>query len=184
MSRKLVILKMIFIIRRPGLFKAMTGKADEQRKVNMEKKWWKKRLLAAGCRLTAPRTIIMNIMLKTPDHVSAEEIYIKSLKVKPSIGLTTVYRTLDLFLDIGILRKFEFGDGKARYELINNPEKNKHHHHIICLRCKNVIDYSDYPDEETAFLAKTEKLLSDRHNFMITHHLMDFYGICKECRAE
>ena len=98
--------------------------------------WWYQRLYGAGFRLTNPREIIVHILSDTDEHLSAEDIYVKALKVNPSIGLTTVYRTLDLFNQIGVVQKFDFGDGKARYELTKNPQKKEHHHHLVCMLCK------------------------------------------------
>lgn len=144
--------------------------------------WWQKRLAGAGFRLTAPREIVMKILLNTDKHLSVEDVYVKALKINPSIGLTTVYRTLDLFLQIGIVQKFDFGDGKGRYELTNNPKKKAHHHHLICVRCKSIIDYTDFMKEELQLMNKTEAALSKRHHFKIMHHTIHFYGLCENCQ--
>jgi Fur family ferric uptake transcriptional regulator len=129
-----------------------------------------------------PRESIIQILSDTSDHLSAEDIYLRALKTNPSIGLTTVYRTLDLFHQIGIVQRFDFGDGKARYELTNNPQKKEHHHHLICMRCKKIIDYSNFIKEELELMNKTEKELSKKHHFNIMHHVIDFYGLCEKCR--
>lgn len=144
--------------------------------------WWQKRLFNAGFRLTHPRGIVIDILRNTEKHLSAEDIYVKALGVNPSIGLTTVYRTLDLFTQIGVVQKFDFGDGKARYELTNNPQKKEHHHHLICMRCKTIIDYTNFMQEELKLMEMTEKELSKKHNFQIMHHIIHFYGICEQCQ--
>ena len=146
--------------------------------------FWQERLHEAGFRITVPRETIIDILNRTAKHLSAEEIYISALKQNPSIGLTTVYRTLDLLSNIGVLQKFDFGDGKARYELINNPKKKEHHHHLICVQCNTVIDYTDFLQEELELMQKTEEELSSRHDFTITHHTVDFYGLCRKCRRK
>lgn len=148
----------------------------------MKGSWWNQRLHDAGFRLTNPREIVINILSKTSEHLSAEDIYILALKVNPSIGLTTVYRTLDLFNQIGVVQKFDFGIGKARYELTHNPQKKEHHHHLVCMRCKTIIDYTNFLREELELMKKTEKELSKKHNFIIMHHVIDFYGLCEECQ--
>ena len=105
-------------------------------------------------------------------------------KKYPDIGLTTVYRTLNLLTQIGLVLKFDFGDGKARYELSSGSEKEGHHHHLVCTKCNKVIDYKDFIEEEEKLFKKTEKVLSENYNFEITDHLVRFYGLREECRAE
>ena len=148
----------------------------------MKGSWWNQRLHDAGFRLTTPRETVITVLRSTDKHLSAEDIYIIALKDNPSIGLTTVYRTLDLLHQIGIVQKFEFGDGKARYELIHNPQKKEHHHHLVCMRCKTIIDYTNFMKEELELMNKTEKQLSKKHNFKILHHTIHFYGICEKCQ--
>ncbi|MBN2426347.1 MAG: transcriptional repressor [Calditrichaceae bacterium] len=145
--------------------------------------WWQHRLYKAGYRLTNPRQVVINILKNTDKHLSAEDIYVDSLKINSSIGLTTVYRTLDLFQQIGIVQKFDFGEGKARYELIKNPIKKEHHHHIICVKCKEIVDYTDFLNEELELINKTEKALSEKYQFKILHHTVHFYGMCSKCQA-
>ncbi len=144
--------------------------------------WWRQRLCDYGFRLTNPRQVIISILRNTEEHMSAEEIYIEAIKINTSIGLTTVYRTLDLFSQLGVVQKFDFGDGRARYELANNPLKKDHHHHLVCVKCKTIIDYSDFVNEELDLMNKTERALSKKHNFTILHHMIHFYGICGKCR--
>jgi len=102
----------------------------------------------------------------------------------PEIGLTTVYRTLNLLTRIGLVLKFDFGDGRARYELSSGTKKEKHHHHLVCTKCNRIIDYEDFIDEEEELFKKTEKVLSEKHNFEINGHLVRFYRLCEECRSE
>ena len=144
--------------------------------------WWQKHLYNTGFRLTNPREIIINILHNTNKHLSAEDIYIKALKINPSVGLTTVYRTLDLFTQIGVVQKFDFGDGKARYELTNNPKKMNHHQHLICIKCKTIIDFTDFMNEELELMNKIEKSLSQKHHFKIMHHTVHFNGLCEKCQ--
>jgi Fur family ferric uptake transcriptional regulator len=148
----------------------------------MKSPWWQKRLYNFGFRLTTTREIVINTLRETEKHLSAEDIYVKALEMNPSIGLTTVYRTLDLFTQIGVVQKFDFGDGKARYELTNNPLKKDHHHHLVCIRCKTIVDYTDFMKEELELMARTEKILSKKHHFKIMHHLIYFYGLCEKCQ--
>ncbi len=79
--------------------------------------WWEPRFQEAGFRLTMPRQAILEVLSNTEEHPSAEEIYLAVQKIYPNIGLTTVYRTLELLVDMGLVFKFDFGDKRARYEL-------------------------------------------------------------------
>ena len=150
----------------------------------MKGPWWQQRLFDFGFRLTSPREIIISLLRNTDKHLSAEDIYIDTIKINHSIGLTTVYRTLDLFSQIGVVQKFDFGDGRARYELTNNPLKKDHHHHLVCVKCKTIIDYTDFINEELELMKKTEKSLSEKHQFKIFHHTIHFYGMCNNCQLK
>jgi len=134
-----------------------------------------------GHRLTAPRKAILDLLSQTDDHPSVEEIYFDVHKDYPSIGLTTVYRTLDLLVLWGAVHKFDFGEGKARYELINHKNGLGHHHHLICKECKKIINYTDLIDEEIEIITKLEKRLSKKYNFNIQSHITAFYGKCDDC---
>ncbi len=144
--------------------------------------WWQDRFHDAGARITAPREIVMDILHATDDHVSAADVYVKAHRINPSIGLTTVYRTLEMLTRMGIVQKFDFGDGKARFELVNNPGGKKHHHHLICLGCKSIVDYSEFLEDELEFIGKTQSRLSKKYDFDITDHSISFYGLCARCR--
>jgi Fur family ferric uptake transcriptional regulator len=135
-------------------------------------------------RITEPRRIIINVLAGTKEHVSAEEVYMEVHKAHPNVGLTTVYRTLDLLEGMGVVTKLHFGDGRSRYELIESLTKLGHHHHLVCTICKRVIDYDDFVDEELELLKKVERELSKKHGFQITGHVIQFYGKCSRCKRE
>ncbi|MFC1667711.1 Fur family transcriptional regulator [Candidatus Omnitrophota bacterium] len=144
--------------------------------------WWSGRFRGCGHRITAPRQAILDVLGKTNEHLSAEDIYIKVHKIYPGIGLTTVYRTVELLVDMGLLFKFDFGDKRARYELVEGPKGERHHHHLVCTSCNRVIDYTDFIDEEKELLHRTEKGLSKKHNFKIKGHSIQFFGLCDHCK--
>ncbi len=150
---------------------------------NKEFPHWEKTLKEFDYRLTKPRRVILDILNKTDDHLSAEDIYQKVYETYPAIGLTTVYRTLELLVQIGLVLKFDFGDGRARFELnIGSKLSKGHHHHLICSSCHRIIDYTEFIEDEVELLTKTEKGLSERYNFDIQSHIIAFYGLCDECR--
>lgn len=133
-----------------------------------------------GIRLTQPRRIVLRELSKTSGHVNAKELYAKIHKKNPEIGLTTVYRTLDLLEKLNLVNKFAFGDAQTRYEL--SWQYIEHHHHLVCLHCRHIIDYNDFIAEEVKFFTEIQKVLSEKYNFDITSHEVRFLGICERCR--
>jgi len=155
---------------------------DMPRGNGMGPPWWHGRFRGCGYRMTVPREAILNVLSKTSKHLSAEDIYIVVHKTYSNVGLTTVYRTLELLVQVGLVFKFDFGDGRARYELSEGPKGERHHHHLVCTSCGRVVDYTDFIDEEVELLNQTEKGLSKKYNFDITNHLIQFYGLCEGCK--
>lgn len=152
-------------------------------KGNLNQGGWHGRFHGRGLRFTEPRRVILEVLSNTSDHLSAEEIYLAVHNVYPGIGLTTVYRTLELLIDMGLIYRFQFGDGRSRYELIQNSQKSGHHHHLVCINCKKIIDYDDFVDEEVELVNKLESALSEKYNFQVTNHIIQFYGICEDCQG-
>jgi len=136
-----------------------------------------------GLRLTTPRKHIIDILSNTTEHFSAEDVYLRVHKNHPAIGLTTVYRTLELLTNWGLAHKFDFGDRRARYELVEDLHKLGHHHHLVCINCKKIIDYLDFVSDETIFLQKAENSLSKKHKFKIHSHVLQFHGTCNNCNS-
>ncbi len=145
---------------------------------------WGQKLSGCGFRLTAGREAIIDVLSCVDKHMSAEDIFIALHGEHPGIGLTTVYRTLELLVQTGIVAKFDFGHGRAKYELTEEYGKKSHHHHMICRNCQIIIDYSDFLDDELAYIKKTEKGLSKKYGFDIENHIITFYGLCDRCRAK
>ncbi len=145
-------------------------------------RWWHGRFRQGGLRITMGREAILNVLTRAKKHLSAEEIYLAVRQQYPSIGLTSIYRTLEILTGMGLVQKFDFGDGRARFELTGAPDQ-EHHHHLICRRCGRVIDYRDFMEEELEFLRITERGLSKKYRFEISGHMIQFYGLCEKCRA-
>ena len=144
--------------------------------------WLHGKFCGGGYRMTIPRQAVLDVLSKLSGHPSAEDIYFEVHKAYPDIGLTTVYRTLELLVQMGIASKFDFGDGRARYELSEGPGGVRHHHHLVCTNCKRIIDYTDFIEDEIELLKRTEKGLSDKFNFNIAGHVIQFYGLCDRCQ--
>jgi len=145
--------------------------------------WWHGRFRGCGYRLTIPREALLDLLAKTEKHLSADEIYFAVNKKYPNIGLATIYRNLELLIQMNLISKIDIGDGKARYELTNGP-KSIHHHHLICRNCGEIINYTDYIDEEIELLKKTEKGLSKKYNFKVESHSIRFFGLCSKCNKK
>jgi len=136
------------------------------------------RLSERHYKMTPQRKEILQIFVDSEEgsHLSAEEVY-ELLKQKDfDFGLATVYRTLELLNELGILNKVEFGDGRTRYELsAANPQLHQHHH-LICLNCKKIFEFED------DLLDNLENLISKKSDFKIVNHEVKFFGYCSDCR--
>lgn len=142
---------------------------------------WRHRFQENVSRWTAPRESILDLLSRTSKHLSAKEIYASLYTRHPGIGLTTVYRTLELLLGLGIVQKVTLGDGQSRFELKSVRPKD-HHHHLICTRCGKIVDYRDFVKEELELVRKTEESLAKKYDFVIQDHNIEFLGLCPECR--
>ena len=133
-------------------------------------------------RWTMPRNAILSFLQRTNDHVSAKDVFQELQRTFPGLGLTTVYRTLDLLNRAGIVAKVNTGDGSYKYESSLGGEK-RHHHHLICTSCGKIQDYRDFEAEELELVRKTESILTRKFGFVISGHNIEFLGTCAACRA-
>lgn len=131
--------------------------------------------------MTAAREYILDILAKTDQHMSAEDIFFAMRPARTGIGMTTIYRTLDVLEQAGIVCKFDFGHGRAKYELDDAYGSKKHHHHLICEKCGKIIDYSDFMAKEREYLKEAEAGLEKAFGFTIRNHVIAFYGLCPAC---
>lgn len=136
-----------------------------------------------GYRITEGRETVLDILAgaKRGEHLSAEDIYMKAHQICPAVGLTSVYRTLDLLVQLSMVDKFDFGDGRARYEIAESSSGVKHHHHLVCTGCSAILDYDDFLEEELKLVKRTEEGLSKKYGFKISGHVFQFYGLCERC---
>ena len=126
-------------------------------------------------KFTNQRQIILQAFLdSTENHMSAEDVYEMVKDANPDIGLATVYRSLELFTHLELLKKLDFGDGRSRYEL-NDKNMSHSHHHLICLGCGKVTEFS------YDFLNEIRGKIRKENGFTIVDYQLKFYGYCKEC---
>ena len=134
------------------------------------------KLKAENYKLTRQRAVVLEVFEEHPEeHLSVEDVYKLLLNKNVDIGLTTIYRTLDMLEKIAILHKIDFGDGRTRYEFRQLREIH-HHHHLICGKCGAVTEFKD------TLLEALEKSIQEVHNFKITDHQVKFFGYCRECQ--
>tara|TARA_R110002072_G_scaffold175472_1_gene331220 strand:+ start:208 stop:627 length:420 start_codon:yes stop_codon:yes gene_type:complete len=122
---------------------------------------------AHGLRMTDQRRVIVAVLESATDHPDVEELYNRASAVDPGISLATVYRTVKLFDETGILEKHEFGDGRARYE----ASDREHHDHLIDMNSGDVIEFVD-PDIE----ALQEKIAA-KLGYRLMGHRLELYGV-------
>lgn len=131
-----------------------------------------KQLKDKGVRFTPQRQAILEFLLETQSHPTADEIYHHVKEKFPGVSLGTIYNTLNMLKEHGHLLELSYGDMSSRFD--GNP---KNHYHIVCSHCGRVVDYHrpliDMNDEVTR-----------ESGFIITGHRMEFYGVCPECRKE
>jgi Fur family ferric uptake transcriptional regulator len=132
-----------------------------------------KHIQKKGLKRTNQRDLILDIFLRTEEHLSSEDLYRLVKQEDPSIGQTTVYRTLKLLTEAGLAREVRFGDGITHYE---HNYKHQHHDHMICSECGRIIEFF------SAELEALQDKLAAKHRFQITHHLHRIIGLCVECR--
>lgn len=125
-----------------------------------------------GMRMTGQRRIIARVLQESADHPDVEELYRRASAQDPNISIATVYRTVRLFEEAGILERHEFGDGRARYEQI--PES--HHDHLINIQSREVIEFSDKQIEEL------QRVIAERLGFRLVGHRLELY--CVPLEAE
>lgn len=133
------------------------------------------RLKAEGRRLTPQRKTIVEVFAESGRHLSAQDVYDIVKELHPGMGLTTVYRTLELLTRDRILRRVDFDSGPSRYEL-NDP--NDHHHHLVCSGCGEVVEFHGCD------LADLEAHLAEQCGFKVQGHWLEMFGLCASCQRK
>ena len=130
------------------------------------------RLREQGYRLTPQRAMILSIIEESDRHISAEEIYAQVAARYPQVNISTVYRTLELLKQLGLIYETDLGEGRVRY----HPEDKGHHHHLVCQNCGAIIDI-----DESA-LAGLKDVLLDQYDFNAQLRHVAIFGLCGNCR--
>jgi Fur family ferric uptake transcriptional regulator len=122
---------------------------------------------------TKQRDAILDVFLDATGHITSEEIYQRVQDAHPSIGYTTVYRTMKLLCDAGLANERRFDDGVTRYEIAH-----EHHDHLVCVRCGKIIEF------ECRMIESTQNEIAARYSFQVLRHRHELYGHCETCRDE
>ena len=125
-----------------------------------------------GYRLTASRRAILQALVDSGGHISADELANSVNRTAPQVGRMTVYRTLDLLQQLGLIRAVYQGTGAAHFVLMDEG----HHHHLLCSECATIVEFDDCVVQEL------EAQIQDRFRFEIQGHLVEFYGLCPDCQ--
>ena len=120
-----------------------------------------------GLRMTSQRKIIAQGLEDAADHPDVEELYKRASKIDPAVSIATVYRTVKLFDEAGILDKLEFGDGRARYE----DAEREHHDHLIDVNSGRVIEFVDSDIE------KLQEKIANKLGYKLMGHKLELYGV-------
>ena len=121
----------------------------------------------AGLRMTGQRRVIARVLSDSEDHPDVEELYRRVSAIDPGISMSTVYRTIRLLEEKGILAKLDFGEGRARYE--QSPDK--HHDHLIDMETGNVVEFHD------AELEALQERIARRLGYRLTGHRLELFGV-------
>lgn len=131
-----------------------------------------KDLRSKGVKITSARKGIVEILFKSQHPLSVEELLIKLKSSRTVPDKATIYRQVAFLRDVKVLEELDFGDGKKRYEY----DFKKHHHHLVCLNCGKIEDFTPLLD-----LEKEEKSISKNKGFKVSYHSLEFFGTCKKC---
>jgi Fur family ferric uptake transcriptional regulator len=127
-------------------------------------------------KFTKQRELILKFLYENEDHYTPEDIYMLLKQQYPdiNIGIATVYRTLTLLEESGIVSSISFGAQGKKYEL----GLKKHHDHLICTQCGDIIEFYD------DLIEKRQQVIAEKFNFKMTDHTMKIEGICEDCQEE
>jgi Fur family ferric uptake transcriptional regulator len=123
--------------------------------------------------VTVARQAILEILRRQRHPLTNREIH--AALAGRNCDLATIYRSMHLLEEMGIVKRFDFGDGVGRYELVNEGEDG-HHHHLVCVRCSEIVEI------EECFLRELEEAIASRNGFKSITHKLEFFGVCPRCQ--
>ena len=144
---------------------------------------FKELLKKKGLKVTNQRLLVLEVLADHRDrHMTAEDIYELVKEDYPEIGLATIYRTVQLLLEMQLVDRINLDDGCVRYEMGQDTDGDMcgkhHHHHLICNTCGKVLPFKD------DLLEELERHIEEETGFHVVNHELKFYGQCQECREK
>lgn len=130
------------------------------------------RLRDKSRKITGPRQAVLNVLRDQEHPITTKEIL--AALPEGECDLATVYRSMHLLEEMGMVQRFDFGDGSTRFELV--ADHDEHHHHLVCRACAKVVEVSD------CFPTELEKKIAREAGFKAVSHRLEFFGICPECQ--
>jgi Fur family ferric uptake transcriptional regulator len=131
------------------------------------------RLRQRSRKVTGPRQAILETLRTRRRPMSNKEIF--AALPKGDCDLATVYRSMHLLEDVGMVKRFDLGDGAARYELLEEGDDG-HHHHLVCTRCDQIVEI------DHCLMTEMEDQIARRNGFKAVTHRLEFFGICPDCQ--
>lgn len=122
------------------------------------------------------RDLIVDFIMQTKGHFTIDDIYPQMLKIDRSIGIATVYRTLRLLVDSGILREHSFGEKRGYFELL--PLHTPLHDHLICTDCGKIMEF------QCQSIEQEKRRIAQQYQFSIRTHKLEIFGICAQCQQQ
>ncbi|HEY8943019.1 MAG TPA: Fur family transcriptional regulator [Polyangiaceae bacterium] len=132
-------------------------------------------MVKRGLRSTEQRRLIIDTLFDAGEHVTIDGLLRQVRAVDGRVGYATVYRTMKLLSESGIVQEHKFGDGFTRYEL---SDDDAHHDHLICLECGKITEFEE-PSIETL-----QDRVAHRYGFLVKSHKHELYGVCSECQKK
>lgn len=128
-------------------------------------------LKETGVRITPQRKAVLNFMIQSDEHPTADDIFKALSSEYPNMSVATVYNNLKLFKETGLVKELTYGDASSRFDFVTDT-----HYHIICSECGKITDFH-YPG-----LNEVEQLAGAVTEYDVSHHRLEIYGICPDCR--
>ncbi|WP_299042692.1 Fur family transcriptional regulator [uncultured Campylobacter sp.] len=129
-----------------------------------------------GLKYTKQREVLLQTLYNNSEHFTPEQLYLYIKERHPglNVGIATVYRSLNLLEESGMVTSISFGAQGKKFELANKP----HHDHMICRQCGVIVEFEDQ------IIEKRQLTIAKEHGFKLTGHIMQLYGVCSECNKQ
>ena len=131
------------------------------------------RLRRESHKVTGPRAAILDILRHHPHPLTNKEIFAEL--PKGGCDLATIYRAMQMLEKLGMVKRFDFGDGAARFELVTEGDDG-HHHHLICTDCASVVQIGE------CFPEAIEQRIASQNGYKAVTHRLEFFGVCPDCQ--